>query len=67
MADVLDGIGALSQSRSRNAAMANVCSLSSQILGWAGYIKVDGVAYNFLGAPTVAGAQKAVQKSLQVN
>lgn len=38
---------------------------NGQIVGWAGYIKVDGVAYNFLGAPNVAGAQKAVQKSLQ--
>ncbi|TCD60187.1 hypothetical protein EIP91_010601 [Steccherinum ochraceum] len=35
------------------------------VVGWAGYVKVDGVAYNFLGAPTVAGAQKAVQKSLE--
>ncbi|KDQ64628.1 hypothetical protein JAAARDRAFT_201939 [Jaapia argillacea MUCL 33604] len=33
-------------------------------LGWAGYVKVDGTTYNFLGAPTVAGASKAVQKSV---
>ncbi|KAH8105922.1 DUF1793-domain-containing protein [Cristinia sonorae] len=38
---------------------------TGQIVGWAGYIKVDGVAYNFLGAPNVAGAQKASQKSFQ--
>jgi len=38
---------------------------TGQIVGWAGYIKVDGAAYNFLGDPDVAGAQKAVQKSLQ--
>ncbi|EIN10412.1 DUF1793-domain-containing protein [Punctularia strigosozonata HHB-11173 SS5] len=34
-------------------------------LGWAGYIKVDNTVYNFLGAPDVAGASKAVQKSLE--
>jgi hypothetical protein len=37
-----------------------------QTLGWAGYIKVDNTVYNFLGAPDVAGASKAVQKSFQV-
>ena len=36
-----------------------------QIVGWAGYVKVDGKAYVFLGAPSVS-AEKAVQKSLQV-
>ncbi|KAJ3558367.1 hypothetical protein NM688_g972 [Phlebia brevispora] len=36
------------------------------ILGWAGYINVDGTSYNFLGAPSVPGtnALKASQKSL---
>ncbi|THH32901.1 hypothetical protein EUX98_g1248 [Antrodiella citrinella] len=38
---------------------------TGQIVGWAGYIKVDGVTYNFLGDPDVAGAQKASQKSLE--
>ncbi|KAJ7684039.1 hypothetical protein B0H17DRAFT_1073347 [Mycena rosella] len=34
-------------------------------LGWAGFVKVDGTAYTFLGAPAVSGAtfSKAVQKS----
>ena len=36
-------------------------------MGWAGYVKVDGTAYNFLGAPVVSGASKAVQKSLTVS
>ncbi|OBZ70065.1 hypothetical protein A0H81_09936 [Grifola frondosa] len=36
---------------------------TGSILGWAGYIKVDGITYNFLGDPVVPGAQKAVQKS----
>ncbi|KAH8120127.1 DUF1793-domain-containing protein [Phellopilus nigrolimitatus] len=36
-------------------------------LGWAGYVRVDGTVYNFLGAPTVSGADttKATQKSLE--
>lgn len=39
-----------------------------QILGWAGFVKVDGTAYCFLGTPNVPGATftKATQKSLQV-
>jgi hypothetical protein len=37
-----------------------------QILGWAGYIRVDGDTYTFLGDPVVAGAKSAVQKSLEV-
>ncbi|KAJ3568603.1 hypothetical protein NP233_g5597 [Leucocoprinus birnbaumii] len=38
---------------------------TGQILGWAGFVKVDGRAYSFLGAPAVSGASftKAVQKS----
>ncbi|KAF8076521.1 DUF1793-domain-containing protein [Lyophyllum atratum] len=34
-------------------------------LGWAGFVKVDGKAYSFLGAPNVPGATftKAAQKS----
>ncbi|KXN86419.1 hypothetical protein AN958_10281 [Leucoagaricus sp. SymC.cos] len=38
---------------------------TGQILGWAGFVKVDGKAYSFLGAPVVGGASfnKAVQKS----
>ncbi|GBE79652.1 DUF1793-domain-containing protein [Sparassis latifolia] len=38
---------------------------TGSILGWAGYINVDGVSYNFLGSPAVAGAQKAVQTSFE--
>ncbi|KAF5388226.1 hypothetical protein D9615_000517 [Tricholomella constricta] len=36
-----------------------------QILGWAGFVKVDGKAYSFLGTPNVPGAtfSKATQKS----
>ncbi|KIJ70075.1 hypothetical protein HYDPIDRAFT_78948 [Hydnomerulius pinastri MD-312] len=34
-------------------------------LGWAGYVRVDNTTYNFLGAPTVAGAQAATQKSME--
>ncbi|PSS35457.1 hypothetical protein PHLCEN_2v1612 [Hermanssonia centrifuga] len=39
---------------------------TGSILGWAGYVKVDGTTYNFLGAPSVPATtvQKAVQKSL---
>lgn len=37
-----------------------------QIVGWAGYVKVDGHSYVFLGSPSVA-ADKAIQKSLQVS
>ncbi|KAH9951659.1 DUF1793-domain-containing protein [Amylocystis lapponica] len=35
------------------------------VLGWAGFINVDGTSYSFLGDPDVSGAnfQKAVQKS----
>ncbi|CDO71295.1 hypothetical protein BN946_scf184908.g52 [Trametes cinnabarina] len=38
-----------------------------QILGWAGYAKVDGVVYNWLGDPAVPGTTftKATQKSLK--
>ncbi|THH14879.1 hypothetical protein EW146_g5515 [Bondarzewia mesenterica] len=38
---------------------------TGSILGWAGYIRVDGTTYNFLGDPAVSGAAatKAVQKS----
>ncbi|KAG5724965.1 hypothetical protein E4T56_gene12457 [Termitomyces sp. T112] len=40
---------------------------TGQILGWAGFVKVDGTAYSFLGAPNVPGATftKATQKSSQ--
>ncbi|KLO07574.1 DUF1793-domain-containing protein [Schizopora paradoxa] len=36
-------------------------------LGWAGYVRVDNVVYNFLGTPSVpnTSAQKAVQQSLK--
>ncbi|KAI0750697.1 DUF1793-domain-containing protein [Daedaleopsis nitida] len=37
---------------------------TGSILGWAGYVKVDGTTYNWLGVPNVAGASKATQKSL---
>jgi hypothetical protein len=40
--------------------------IAVQILGWAGYIRVDGDTYTFLGDPVVAGAKSAVQKSLEV-
>jgi len=38
---------------------------TGSIVGWAGFVKVDGKAYSFLGAPVVAGTTftKAVQKS----
>jgi hypothetical protein len=35
-------------------------------LGWAGYVKVDGTTYTFLGAPAVAGTTLATQKSSSV-
>jgi hypothetical protein len=34
-----------------------------QVTAWTGYVRVDGVAYTFLGAPNVASAQAAVQKN----
>ncbi|TFK45401.1 DUF1793-domain-containing protein [Heliocybe sulcata] len=34
------------------------------IVGWAGYVKVDGTTYTFLGVPGNSGTQKAVQKNL---
>ncbi|KAF7301796.1 DUF1793-domain-containing protein [Mycena indigotica] len=40
---------------------------AGQITGWAGFVKVDGVAYSFLGASSVPSAtfNKAVQKSFK--
>lgn len=35
-------------------------------MGWTGYVRVDGKAYTFLGAPTVSGATLATQQSLTV-
>ena len=38
-----------------------------QTLGWAGFIRVDGLAYNFLGDPSLgSGVLKATQKSFKV-
>ncbi|KZT27177.1 DUF1793-domain-containing protein [Neolentinus lepideus HHB14362 ss-1] len=37
---------------------------TGSILGWAGYVKVDGTTYTFLGSPGNNGTQKAVQKDL---
>ncbi|KAI0774160.1 DUF1793-domain-containing protein [Fomes fomentarius] len=37
---------------------------TGSILGWAGYVNVDGTTYTWLGIPNVAGASKATQKSL---
>ncbi|TFK75791.1 DUF1793-domain-containing protein [Pluteus cervinus] len=35
-------------------------------LGWAGFVNVDGVSYNFMGTPTLSTPfQKAVQKSFE--
>lgn len=58
--------GSVSRPRSQPSRS---CSsfLFNQILGWAGYVKVDGTTYNWLGAPTVSGASKATQKSLTVS
>ena len=38
-------------------------------MGWAGYAKVDGVAYNWLGVPGVPNVtdSKAVQKRFEVS
>ncbi|KAJ7276535.1 DUF1793-domain-containing protein [Mycena haematopus] len=38
---------------------------TGMIVGWAGFVRVDGVPYVFLGAPSIPGAtfSKAVQKS----
>jgi hypothetical protein len=52
----------LCQSGSYNL-VAWLLTAHAQITGWAGYVRVDGVAYTFLGTPNVAGAQAAVQKS----
>ncbi|TFK43420.1 DUF1793-domain-containing protein [Crucibulum laeve] len=40
---------------------------TGSVVGWAGFVKVDGKAYSFLGAPNVPGAAftKATQKSSQ--
>ncbi|KAF8917882.1 hypothetical protein CPB85DRAFT_1558569, partial [Mucidula mucida] len=40
---------------------------TGSILGWAGFVKVDGTAYSFLGVPSVSGAsfQKAVQTDFE--
>ncbi|EGO02196.1 hypothetical protein SERLA73DRAFT_104578 [Serpula lacrymans var. lacrymans S7.3] len=35
-------------------------------VGWAGYVRIDGTTYNFLGLPIVAGATAATQKSLDI-
>lgn len=54
----------------RSVGLCHITTFSrlEQILGWAGYVKVDGTTYNFLGTPGVPGtnALKAVQKSLTV-
>ncbi|VDC02380.1 unnamed protein product [Peniophora sp. CBMAI 1063] len=36
---------------------------TGSILGWAGYVKVDGTTYTYLGLPTATGTTNAVQKS----
>ncbi|KAJ7904642.1 hypothetical protein B0H14DRAFT_3079482 [Mycena olivaceomarginata] len=39
---------------------------TGQTVGWAGFIKVDGTAYSFLGDPRISAPfQKATQKSMQ--
>ncbi|KAG8707228.1 hypothetical protein FRC09_001952 [Ceratobasidium sp. 395] len=38
---------------------------TGSILGWAGYVRVDGKTYTFLGAPNAAGTTLAVQKSMK--
>ncbi|KAI0092705.1 hypothetical protein BDY19DRAFT_1054180 [Irpex rosettiformis] len=38
---------------------------TGNIVGWAGYIKVDNITYLFLGAPNLPDTQKAVQKSME--
>ncbi|KAI5122587.1 hypothetical protein M0805_004803 [Coniferiporia weirii] len=40
---------------------------TGSILGWAGFVRVDGTVYTFLGDPAVAGTSfsKATQKSLE--
>jgi hypothetical protein len=42
---------------------------AGKTLGWAGFVKVDGKAYSFLGNPVVSGASftKATQKSFKVS
>lgn len=63
MADILDW---LCESDPR-ALTTGFITHDKQILGWAGYVKVDGTAYIFLGAPSgVDGTRKAVQKSVSV-
>lgn len=65
LAALLDRLGAL-----RVSACAGTCVEERiQILGWAGFIKVDGTTYNFLGVPSVPNVsfQKSVQKSMTVS
>ncbi|KAB5594674.1 hypothetical protein CTheo_1821 [Ceratobasidium theobromae] len=38
---------------------------TGSILGWAGYVRVDGQVYTFLGLPNIAGATQATQKKMQ--
>ncbi|KAJ7781111.1 DUF1793-domain-containing protein [Mycena metata] len=39
---------------------------TEQTVGWAGFIKVDGTAYSFLGDPVIAAPfTKAIQKSME--
>ncbi|KAG8728190.1 hypothetical protein FRC12_021948 [Ceratobasidium sp. 428] len=38
---------------------------TGSVLGWAGYVRVDGKTYTILGAPNVAGPTLANQKSMQ--
>ncbi len=54
---------------SSNLCTRGVFPNERQIVGWAGYIRVDNIVYNFLGAPSVpnTSAQKAVQQSLKVS
>ena len=67
LASVLDWYGELTCTRRNIDMRAYVDNV--QILGWAGYVRVDGTAYCFLGDPLVPNVNvtAATQKSLTVS
>lgn len=65
LAALLDRLG---EDNDCSCIFCGVLTCDGQILGWAGFVKVDGTAYNFLGNPGVPSVafQKSVQKSMTV-
>ena len=61
--------GSVSYSSPREYELEFYLTSHQSILGWAGFARVDGSAYVWMGSPSVPNApfSKATQKSLQVS